>query len=51
MKVQFGLGKLADETGRWPVWRGRHELIVVRGREEGKQGLGIRGQGSGLRGQ
>jgi hypothetical protein len=28
MQVQLGLGELADETGRWPVWRGRHGLIV-----------------------
>jgi hypothetical protein len=28
MQVQLGLGKLADEAGRWPVWRGRHGLIV-----------------------
>jgi hypothetical protein len=42
MKVQFGLGELANEAGRWPVWRGRHGLIVVR---EGKQWLGVRDQG------
>ncbi len=45
MQVQFGLGELADETGRWPVWRGRHGLIVVREAGEGKQGPGVRDQG------
>src|SRR5580704_4060786 len=28
MQVQLGFGKLADEAGWWPVWRGRHGLIV-----------------------
>src|SRR5580700_8519757 len=28
MQVQLGLGKMADEAGWWPVWRGRHGLIV-----------------------
>jgi len=28
MQVELSLGKLADEAGWWPVWRGRHGLIV-----------------------
>jgi len=28
MEMQLGLGELANKAGRWPVWRGRHALIV-----------------------